>query len=93
MLKLQEAKQTAAGELRVTYQLVDPKAKAGAEGAALPIVALISAKDGASAELLNQQASAPDEEAAFEALATMLEQAARAIRGRGEPSVGIPVYG
>lgn len=93
MLKLRDAKHTAPGEIRVTYQLVDPKAKTGDEGVTLPLVALVSTKEGASAELLGQQASAADEESAFEALAAMLEQSAKSIRSRGEPSVGIPVYG
>ena len=66
-----------------------------ADGKALTVaVDLTSNEAGAKATVsIQDHIEAASEEEAFEALATLLDAAAQAIRSRGEVKLGIPVYG
>ncbi len=54
---------------------------------------LVMAPEGAKASLMGEITfSAPDEDGAFTKLADALEVAAKGLRARGEPKMGVPIY-
>ena len=91
MLTLKNCSVDDAGVVHATYAAVDKAADKDA--AELSVVTLIARADGAEATVELKAIPAQSEEEAFDALAGQLEALAKAIRGRGEPRLGVPVYG
>lgn len=79
------------GQIVANYELTFAAPKNGPSIAA-PVNLRIHS-EGAEATIDLGSASAEAEEAAFEKLAEMLELAAKGLRARGEPKLGVPVYG
>lgn len=91
MLTLKQCQaEDGTGHIIATYALT----QAGAKGAE-PLQAQLQLKihnDGAEASIDLGAAGAASEEEAFEKLAVTLELAAKGLRARGEPKLGVPVY-
>lgn len=66
----------------------------GVKGAPDHVVDVVLTSDsaGAKATIAYEGSSAPNEDESFEALAVFLETSAKAIRSRGEPLTGVPIY-
>lgn len=73
-----------------TYEAKLPGVKGAPDHVVL--VVLKTDSEGANASIAYEGAPAKTEEESFEALAVFLEQSAKAIRSRGEPQMGIPIY-
>jgi hypothetical protein len=91
MLTLKNCFVDDAGVVHATYAAADKAA--GKDATELSVVTLVARADGAEATVDLKAIPAQSEEEAFDALAAQLETLAKVIRGRGEPKLGVPVYG
>lgn len=91
MLSLKSCEVSADGVVVATYNVTHAQASP-ANTAAGGTVTLHTSLEAASAMLTIDPAAAETEEEAFDRLADMLVSAATAIRARGEPKLGVPVY-
>lgn len=89
MLKLKTVTTDEAGSVVATY-VASHKDKTTDVAAD---VLLRSNDKGASADFSFTSGDCDTEELAFNALADHLEGVAKALRARGEPKLGVPVYG
>lgn len=87
MLKLKHCTVDESGSGFVaTYFIEDKKLGSNIE------IQLVSDEKGAQATVGGTCGAGETEEASFDALADQLEALAKAIRGRGQPKLGVPVY-
>ena len=93
MLNLKSCAVGADGAVTAKYDATH--VKEGKDGGTLTVpVHLVTSEAGAKAFIeVGDLTAAGDEESSFDILADILERAAAAIRARGTPKLGVPVYG
>lgn len=89
MLSLKNCESNAeTGQISAAYEL-----KGGKGSDLSAVVTLDITESGATARIDLGHHAADAEEAAFDKLVAQLEAAAKALKARGEPKLGVPVYG